>query len=785
MKIREQFWAGFLYALIFLSAWFLIEGLFVAWALEDAPVWGAIFNLGVGAPLGLAGALVAGIATVSWAKWLGVSDAIAFGARAARGRLFDGSFPVRARRSAWLLGAPLLVGMWVGAGLLVGPRVLSQVKTPGFVVLVILAAQLAWALILALLAPIFLLALRAALRGLATLTARIFNVDMLRPVYILVVMAVLAAAAIAILWTLYPSTMAALPWSFALGPLVGALLAAGAGALVHHRRRPRVFAGLGLSLALVSLGIFTLYLPQSLARARASFVGQSTVVSAWYGALESRLDYDKDGAISYYGGNDCAPHDPNIHPLQREIVGNGIDENCSGSDLVVNPEQFKSGTLNRPQPAGIVRRPNFILITTDALSFAHTTLGGYHRDTTPNLAKWAQQATVFESAFALSSSTRLALPGLIAGQFNSMIEMKNGRAHPYSYVPDTPTLASLLKKQGYRTVFVPGNNYFLRSRWPGVSLGFDVLDAEGYKSAEDKGHTAPSVTRRALHHLAEQDPEQPIFLWVHYFDHHGPYKAIEGHRVFEGTEAVDRYDNELHWADAHWGELMGAVQQKWAPDEYIMLFSADHGESFGAGRASHGVGLATELLHVPLIIQGPQLRGEVRDDLVSQADIPPTLLNLAGTQAPSRWIGESLVPTLFEGKPVEKDLVYGLLYIPEDAKRQTDGFRNIVLRTQQFAYIEDLRTGRRKLVDWKNDPDEKVDLSRKYRDEFEIYRYLSSEKLSWLRDNEEALSALRKKGESKSKAPTKKAEQPKTVNKRVKKKVDRKLLRKKEAPPRQ
>src|SRR5690554_5336934 len=109
MKIRAQFLGGFLYALIFLSAWFLVEGLFVAWAVEDAPVWGAIFNLGVGAPLGLGGAGFAGVAAASWARWLDVPDAIAYGARATRARLFEGSFAVRARRCAWVIGAPLLI----------------------------------------------------------------------------------------------------------------------------------------------------------------------------------------------------------------------------------------------------------------------------------------------------------------------------------------------------------------------------------------------------------------------------------------------------------------------------------------------------------------------------------------------------------------------------------------------------------------------------------------------------------------------------------------------------
>lgn len=754
MKTRDALFGGFLYALVFLSAWFLVEGLYVVATVEDAPVWGAMINLGVGMPLVMGGGLFAGMAVASWARWLDIPDPLASAVGMAGRYLVGGDAPNRARRCAWLLGASLLISAWLLGGVSVGVRLLSAVKTPAYLVLLILAVAILLGVILLLAAPPILLLMRQVLLGVRAVAMRLLQRDPLRPFWLLTVLLVAVLGAAIYLWVMSPETMAALPWAFVLGPTAGAILTAAVGAAVHARPRRRSISGTGLGLAVIGLGVLSVFLPQRLSDARVVFVGQSSVVSMWYALVEPRLDYDGDGAISYYAGNDCAPYDAQIHPLQREIVGNGIDENCSGSDLVVDLERFKLGKLNRPQPKGVAAQPNVILITTDALSAEHTTLGGYHRDTTPNLARWAKDATVFEHAFSLSSSTRLSLPGLLLGQFNSMIKMKDGRVHPYSYPANTPTLASILQQSGYRTVFVPGDKYFLKSRWPGVSIGFDEVDGHGYKGAADKVHTAPSVTRRALHHLETQAPEQPIFLWVHYFDHHGPYRKIKGHAPFEGAEAVDLYDNELHWADMHWGELMDAVQQKWAPEEYLMIFSADHGESFRAGRgARHGVGLGTDLLHIPLVIQGPKQRGQVRPDLVSQADIPPTVLNLAGHRAPENWVGESLIPTLFEGVPVEKDLIYGLLYIPEDAKRQTDAFRNIALRTQEFAYSEDLRTGRRRLVDWKNDPYEKNDLSKEKREDFERLRYLASEKLRWLREREAALSAL---NETKTAKPKKK-----------------------------
>lgn len=747
MKIRDQFLASFFYGLIFLSVWFLVEGFYLAWTVDDVPAWGAFFNLGVGMPLGFMGAIGAGLLAVCWGMWLGVPDATGMAARSMIQRLRGGALSERARRCAWLLGAPLLVGCWLGAGALMAPRVLSAVKTPAFVGLVILAIEAILAVALWLMAPVFLLAIRAVLLGLHGLLVRVTGRDLLRPGYVLVAMAGATAVMMAIFWGKYADILAVLPWGVVLGPLVGSLIVVGTGWLLHAKTRGLKLTSIGLGLSVFVLGVICLYLPQSLKGAREVVVGQSTVVSAWYGIMEPRMDFDDDGAISYYAGNDCAPNNPEIHPRKREIIGNGIDENCSGSDLVVNPEDFKSGTLNRPKPEGVVRKPNIILITTDALPAEHTTLGGYRRNTTPNLAKWAEKATVFKHGFSLGTSTRLALPGLFAGQFNSMVPMKNGRSHPYSVTSSTPTIASLLKKQGYHTVFVPGTYYFHKSRWPGVSKGFDTVDTKAVSLAPDKVHTSPTVTQRALHYLEEQPSEKPLFLWVHYFDHHHPYEKVDGHAPFKGDKQNDLYDNELHWADMHWGQVMRAVQKKWAPEEYMMVFTADHGERWlDSGKSGyHGRDIGTELLHVPLIIQGSSGRGQKHDDLVSHADIGPTLLNIVGVNAPDSWIGESLIPVLFDGEKVEKKRVFSLLYIPEDSKRQKDGFRNIGLRTQDFYYFENLRTGQRKLIDWQNDPHDKVDLSEKFPKTFEIYRYITSQQLNKLHANEKSLSHLNKK----------------------------------------
>jgi arylsulfatase A-like enzyme len=76
-------------------------------------------------------------------------------------------------------------------------------------------------------------------------------------------------------------------------------------------------------------------------------------------------------------------------------------------------------------------------------------------------------------------------------------------------------------------------------------------------------------------------------------------------------------------------------------DETITVITADHGEEFlDHGGFFHGQKLYEELLHVPLLIEGPEIDNGTRSEQVSHLGLAPTLLDYLEVSVPESMIGE-------------------------------------------------------------------------------------------------------------------------------------------------
>jgi arylsulfatase A-like enzyme len=92
--------------------------------------------------------------------------------------------------------------------------------------------------------------------------------------------------------------------------------------------------------------------------------------------------------------------------------------------------------------------------------------------------------------------------------------------------------------------------------------------------------------------------------------------------------------------------LLGALQDRGALENTVVIVASDHGEQLGEhGLFNHNNSLYLPLLHVPLLIhdpRSPQAVGRV-DDVISLRHVAATILNFAGVDAErSRIPGASL-----------------------------------------------------------------------------------------------------------------------------------------------
>ncbi len=306
-------------------------------------------------------------------------------------------------------------------------------------------------------------------------------------------------------------------------------------------------------------------------------------------------------------------------------------------------------------------KPNIVLVTIDTLRADHLSCYGYKYKTSPVIDSLAEKGTRFSNC---TSNIPLTGPGH-SSILTSQFAHQHGAIRNGVLINDQAlSIAEVLKRNGYYTAaFLSG--WTLKADVTALHKGFDIY--------EDKMKTnyalinterpADKTIDKTLEFLNKFNHDKPLFLWVHLFDPHNPYRKHKkfkdlsenpeynpekGRVVKLNTKKQKRYDMEIAFVDHHLGRLFDKLKEKGLSENTLYTLTSDHGESFGEhSYEGHGREVYEAGLRVPLIFKGTMIpEDRVVNERVQIMDIAPTICDIASIESPEKFEGLSLMSVM-------------------------------------------------------------------------------------------------------------------------------------------
>jgi arylsulfatase A-like enzyme len=390
-------------------------------------------------------------------------------------------------------------------------------------------------------------------------------------------------------------------------------------------------------------------------------------------------------------------------PRHRAAVDMPDDvQACRPNETITPPERIGAA----PEDA-----PDIVLVTIDGWRWDHSSMdGSSDHDVTPQIARHARRAAVFERAYPPAASTRQSFRGMFTSIINGRVGGPHSPDHRWALtlVEGQPTLAGYLEAAGYETVALVSDPGAFPEDMHGLD-GFAEIDDRYITFRRQHGYVATFAMNHIMERLS-RPPEAgspPRFVWVHLNETHFPFSYGPELPTAQRLPYHQRHLHSLRYADQQVGRLLDYLAGRERKDKTWVFITSDHGEQFDEhGGRRHGSMIYEEEIHVPLLVWGPGVRAGRRSTPVSLVDLMPTILDAAGLQQPTGLCGESLMESLKSGAEPERGPVY-VAALPDETREWfkvawIDGDRKLIISPD---------TGRFEVYELNTDPDERENLA--------------------------------------------------------------------------
>ena len=355
--------------------------------------------------------------------------------------------------------------------------------------------------------------------------------------------------------------------------------------------------------------------------------------------------------------------------------------------------------------ANAAERPNIIFLMADDQCTYSMGCYGTPRVKTPNLDRLAADGIVFDNHYDTTAICMASRANVMTGllEYRNGCNFEHG---PLMRKHWNQTYTMQLRQAGYRTGFAgkfgfevaetpgrkgvlpeddfdswgggPGQTHYetrknksmaaYAARYPHSTLSYGAFGSDFVEeSADDKRPFCLSISFKAPHKPSTPDPRfdavyanQAFVKPDNYGREHGEHfssQSRQGRQYsrFHDWGYSDRYDEvmaiyyqQIYAIDVAVGMIREAVEKTGVADNTVIIYTSDNGFLCG----SHGYGSKVlpyeEASRVPLIMFDPRHKNSGRnlrcEALTGNIDFAPTILELAGLNAPESIDGRSLVP---------------------------------------------------------------------------------------------------------------------------------------------
>jgi arylsulfatase A-like enzyme len=381
---------------------------------------------------------------------------------------------------------------------------------------------------------------------------------------------------------------------------------------------------------------------------------------------------------------------------------------------------------------------------------------------TPNMDRIAREGFMFRNAFVVNALCAPSRASVLTGLYSRKHGVIDNKDRPIA--SGVPIISDLLREAGYEVAFC-GKSHVggtLRDHYWDYYFGpigqpnyLNQRIAEGIngKIGRDQvyeGYLDDLLTTAAVEWLQGRR-EKPFCLFLWLYAPHRPFLRPRRYEdLFNGVPIPkpSTYDDDLkgypgkpkafvqatnkigvyedvrtleslvkdHYAttvaaDDNVGQILDVLTRTGKLDETAVVFTADHGFFLGEWHSFDKRLMHEPSIRIPLFIRYPKLikPGSFSERMVLNLDIPPTVLELAGVNAPGWMQGHSVVPLLHGNESGwRKDWLYEYYEYPGPHMVA----KNRGVRTERYKLIEYYEEEPKEfeLYDLENDPQEQRNL---------------------------------------------------------------------------